>query len=173
VECREYGLSARGFEISLYDSYTMSQSRIRPWAIYRDRFIYLLYGRVFIKRYSDISIGSWWADTDTVYCLISRCSIGVSCDRPESVLEITIPVRLSYWGYFSCVGSSERFFCLSKRGEVIHRAIDTSKYEEGEYRAEPFLLATLTWSVYEMFHKLYKKSKIIITQYLSWVNNYL
>lgn len=173
----EYRLSTWWIKISLYHSYTMRKSRVGSCTSRIKRTIDLIYRSVFIKRYSYVTMSctykSRWTYTYCIHILIFGRCIRISCDRSKSIAHFLIPVWRCNGGYFSGTRLWRiRGFWLSKRGEIIHRAVYTSKDEKREESTEPFLLSILTLSWNEMFHKLYKKSKIIIAYKIPYVNTY-
>ncbi len=174
---REYRLCTRRVEISLYHRYTMWKSWVGSRTSWNKRLIDLIYRSILIIGYLYIftiyARPSRRSYLHHIHFLISRRCIGVSFDWSKSIAHSTIPVGRCDWGYFSW-GSLRRirWIWLCKRREIIHRAVYTSEDEKREKCAEPFLLSILTLSWNEMFHKLYKKSKIIIAYISSYVNTY-
>ncbi len=178
MKCREYGLCTFRINVSLYYSYTMWKSRVGSCASKEEGLIDFIYRSILIEGYLYIFVWctyiSWRLYSYRIHILISRRRIGISYDGSKSISHSMIPIWRCYRRHFSWYGlwRISRYW-LCKRGEMIHRAIYTSKYEESEESAEPFLLSILTLSWNEMFHKLYKKSKIIIAYIFPWVNTYL
>lgn len=156
----------------------MWKSRVSSWTSRIKRTIDLIYGGMLIEVYLYIimrlSRRPIWAYSYAIHILISRRCIRISCDRSKSIAHSMIPIWRCDWGYFSWRSLWRiRRIWLCIRREVVHRAVYTSEDKKSEECTEPFLLSILTLSWNEMFHKLYKKSKIIITYIISFVNTYL
>lgn len=173
----EYRFCARRIDVSLYYSYTMWKSRVCSRTSRLKGFIDFIDRSILIERY--LYIFMWYIDTFRrtnlyyIQILISRRCICISGDRSKSITHCMIPVWRSDRRHFSwyCLGRVSRFW-PSKRRKVIHRAVYTSENKKREECTEPFLLSILTLSRSEMFHKLYKKSKLIIAYIFSFVNIY-